>query len=175
MIPKSTRCLEDVTLNRCHFPTSKREVEYSYSHERIGVFTAHENCYDIGIDPQDLQDVLQIAWVILLHNYIRDDTISFVLYFERQHSDQPLERANSCIPRLGAEAMLLHYDVSKKCRLKDVRASTCWEIDSQDMVETQVNTAIHISTCLGLRTGHGNACTKPSNTCQCHRKVNPVS
>jgi hypothetical protein len=121
---------EDLILQHCHFPTSaRRDVEDSY-YEAVSIFDHGGACADLGTKLGSLEELVQTAWAILLHSYLRGDIISFAVLSSCQNHDY--------------EALVLQYQIFDECRLEDVRPTGSWKSTRQTLKKTQVNTAINL-------------------------------
>jgi hypothetical protein len=144
---------QDIILQQCHFPTSARKDGAKVCYETVTVVDHEEFSANCGEPLGSLEELLQTAWVILLRSYVKDDLISFAVLLPRQNVHDLKYPAGETSFSAPNEALVVQYQVSEKCLLKDIRPAACWKSSIMALIEAQINTAVQFVNPVFVRNG----------------------
>ena len=134
---------EELVLQHCHFPTSRRRQIKADLYHCVTVFDDATIWTALGKSLECLEDLILAAWAILLRSYLRNDTVTFAVFSEDQPCcDQKI--SNGTALRANTEAIVLQYEVADQCQVKDIHATACWKSNREVLETAHINTAVNL-------------------------------
>lgn len=134
-------------LPKSHFPGAPRRDINDHHYESFSISILEESYSPLGKRREIWEELVQATWAVLLRSYLQDDTVSFAVLLGGQSSSISKKQANT-------DALVLQYEISEACRLKDIRVAKCWKTTRKVLKTSQINTALNILAPLsGLKNG----------------------
>lgn len=126
-------------LPKSHFPGAPRRDINDHHYESFSI-SMHEESYSLLRKcPESWEELVQVAWALMLRSYLQDDTISFAVLLGAQSGSISKKLASS-------DALVFQYQVPEACQLKDIRAAKCWKTTRTVLKTSQINTALNLLT-----------------------------
>ena len=134
----------DTTLHhRCHFPTAIRQNTRGLQFGNINIFDPEDNVTAWELDRLPLRDLVLNAWAILLHCYVRTETVTFfTLSDSLDHHGIGSTESKSCLGK-EIEAVRLQYQLIDNLLLHELRPSGTTNATNHKIGDTPIHTVIH--------------------------------